>query len=159
MTHRSAVRLLLLLAFAAPPLAAQTPTHPGVDRGWTKVRAAKWALLGVAVGFGGYAIVQTTRAQDRYEALGRICVNEPERCRLEDGRYADPALEALYDASARHDLRAQTGIAGAHVALFGSAALFIYDLRNARGPRNIPYPSHASARPPGGIVVGARLSF
>jgi hypothetical protein len=159
MNLRSSARLLLLLALTALPVAAQTPTHPGVDRGWTRVRAAKWALLGLAVGMGGYAIVQTSRAQDRYEALGRVCVNEPERCRLEDGRYTDPALEQLYDESARHDLRAQTGIAGAHVALFGSAALFIYDLRNARGPRNIPYPSHSSAAPPGGIVVGARVSF
>ena len=159
MNHRPALRLLLLLALAALPLAAQTPTHPGVDRGWTKVRTAKWALLGVALGFGGYAIVQTARAQDRYEALGRICVNEPDRCLLADGRYADPALEALYDASTRHDLRAQTGIAGAHVALFGSAALFIYDLRNARGPRNIPYPTQSSARPAGGIAIGARVSF
>jgi hypothetical protein len=158
MTLRSSARLLLLLALATAPLAAQTPTHPGVDRGWTRVRTAKWALLGLAVGLGGYAIVQTSRAQDRYEALGRICVNEPERCRLENGSYTDPELEALYDESGRHDLRAQTGIAGAHVALFGSTALFIYDLRNARGPRNIPYPSHAASSP-GGIVVGARVSF
>ena len=158
MIHRTICRLVLLLAVLALPAAAQTPVNAGTSQGWTKVRIAKWTMLGVAVGFGGYAIAQTSRAQSRYEDLGRICVTEPGRCRIRNGQYEDPMLEALYDASGEHDRRAQIGIAGAHVALVGSVALFIYDLRNARGPRNIPYPAHGASASPI-LGVGARVRF
>ena len=43
--------------------------------------------------------------------------------------------------------------------LFGSVGLFIWDLRNDRGPGNIPYPSHARRAPGRAIAVGARLAF
>ena len=159
MILRDFVRALVLLAVAASAVSAQTPVRPGPE-GWTRTRVAKWALLGAAVGFGGYALVQTSRAQDRYDALGRICVNEPDRCQLDAGRYRDAELERLYQETNTHDRRAQVGIVSAQVALFGSVALFIYDLRNGRGPRDIPYPSlGAGAAPARWLALGARVAF
>ena len=48
------------------------------------------------------------------------------------------------------------------MTLFGSVAFFIYDLRHARGPSNIPYPSGAAAAAvPGAraLAAGVRLTF
>lgn len=149
---------LLLVATPASAALAQVPADPGPRR-WTPVRIGKWALLGAAAGFAAYAVSHTSRAEDRYAALERTCTVTPERCGVVDGRYADAALERLYDETARHDRQAQTGIIGAQAALFGSVGLFIWDLRNDRGPVNIPYPSHASRAPARAIGVGARIAF
>ena len=159
MILRDFVRALVLLAVAASAVSAQTPVRPGPE-GWTRTRIAKWALLGAAVGVGSYALVQTSRAQARYEALGRICVNEPDRCQLDAGRYRDTELERLYQETNLHDRRAQVAIVSAQVALFGSVGLFIYDLRNGRGPRDIPYPSvGAGASSARRLAFGARVAF
>jgi hypothetical protein len=142
------------------PLGAQTPARQGRP-GWTPVRVAKWALLGTAVGFAGYALTHSTRADDAYSGLRELCNREPDRCRLTNGHYEDSEAEALYRGSTREDRRAQVGIFGGQIALLGSAALFIYDLRNGRGPVNIPYPSsaRARARPAPALGLGLRLSF
>jgi hypothetical protein len=157
--------LLTSLTLAALPVAtlslpAQTPIRQGRP-GWTPVRIAKWALLGVAGGFAGYALAHSTRAEDAYADLRGLCNREPDRCQLDGGRYPDPEAERLYRTATRDDRQAQVGIFGGQVALLGSAALFIYDLRNGRGPVNIPYPSSAytAARRSPGYVVGLRLSF
>lgn len=150
MTKRLLACTVLLLLCVAPVLHAQEGSPTPLRQpspGWTKVRVAKWALLGAAAGFGLYALQHTGRAQDAYEALSARCVGDPERCVLVNGRYADPSTEALYRRSNREDRRAQGAIVGGQVALFGSAALFIYDLRNDRGPRNIPYPAHLTTAP------------
>lgn len=149
---------LLLLASPVARAAAQTPADPGPGR-WSVVRVAKWTLLAAAAGFAAYAVSHTSQAEEDYEALGRTCAVEPDRCTLEDGQYLDPALERLYDRSARHDRQAQTGIIGAQAALFGSVGLFIWDLRNDRGPANIPFPSLGHRVPRRGVGVGARVAF
>ena len=83
------VALLALLSVAAPaasPVAelwaqAPTPRAPGAERGaWTRVRVAKWALLGATVGFGLYALSHSTRAERDYDDLRRLCVAEPASC-------------------------------------------------------------------------------
>ena len=149
---------LLLLATPVAGAAAQTPADPGARR-WTVVRAAKWTLLVAAAGFAAYAVSHTSQAEEAYEELGLTCAREPVRCTLDEGRYADPALERLYDRSARHDRQAQAGIIGAQAALFGSVGLFIWDLRNDRGPSNIPYPSLGHQAPRRSVGVGARIAF
>jgi hypothetical protein len=166
---RGTTLLLLLSAAAAPalqPLAAQaapagaaaTPTSA-----WRTARTGKWVLLGAAVLFGAYAVQRSNEANEAYDALRGACESDAERCRLSDGRYADPATEALFDRAEREDARAQVGIVGGQVALLGSVGLFVYDLRNARGPRNIPYPGRATAAgatpPAAGIAVGLRFTF
>ena len=149
---------LLLLAAPASAALAQTPVDPGPRR-WSAVRIGKWALLGAAAGFAAWAVSHTSRAEESYVALERTCTVTPERCEVVDGRYADAALERLYDETARHDRQAQTGIIGAQASLFGSVGLFIWDLRNDRGPGNLPYPSHARRAPGRAIAVGARIAF
>jgi hypothetical protein len=152
--------LLPVLTLATLPLSAQTPVRQGRP-GWTPVRVAKWSLLALAGGLAGYALAHSTRAENSYSDLRRLCEREPDRCRLEGGRYADAAAERFYESATDEDRRAQVGIFGGQVALLGSAALFIYDLRNGRGPDNIPYPASAQAATPGprGFGVGLRLSF
>lgn len=155
---------LLLLAFglAAPvasPAGAQTPVHGGRP-GWSAVRVAKWALLAGAAGFAGYALTRSTRAEDAYQGLRRLCDTEPARCTLSNGRYDDAAAERFYHTARQEDRRAQVGIVAGQVTLLGSVGLFIYDLRNGRGPANIPYPSaHARAAPGPAVGAGVRLSF
>jgi hypothetical protein len=161
MTLRLSI-LLLTFGLAAPiarPMAAQTPARDGRPD-WSAVRVAKWALLASAAGFAAYALTRSTRAEDSYEALRRLCETEPARCTLSSGRYADAAAEQFYRTARREDRRAQVGIVGGQVTLLGSVGLFIYDLRNGRGPANIPYPSaHARAVPGHTVGAGVRLSF
>jgi hypothetical protein len=129
---------------------------------WTTVRVLKWALLGTAVGFGAYALIHSTRADDAYSELRRICDVTPDRCTISaSGRYDDETTEHLFATTRYEDRRAQVGIVGGQVTLFGSVGLFIYDLRHARGPDNIPYPSGPAAAVPGarGVAAGVRLAF
>ena len=129
-----------------------TPPRPQGE--WSAVRVAKWALLGAAIGFGSYALVQSGRAEDHFSELRRQCQADPESCQLVNGRYSGADAEALYDAAAGADRRARIGIIGGQVTLLGSAALFVYDLRNGRGPDDIPFPPNRR-----GMAMGLRLAF
>lgn len=164
--RRIAVVLPLALALGAPAaLAAQAaggaPARAKSPGGWTTVRVAKWALLGAAAALGAYALAHSTRAEHAYGDLRHLCVADPAGCALQDGRYDAPRAEALYQTSLREDRRARAGIVGGQVALLGSAALFVYDLRNGRGPENLPYPGAAlrPAAPRPAVVAGAALRF
>ena len=153
-----AVTVALALSSALPaPAAAQAAP----SRGWTGVRVAKWALLGAATGFAVYALNHSSRAESHYGQLRTLCDATPGDCSLESGRYAGDEAEALYQSSLREDQRAQRGIIGGQVALLGSVALFVYDLRNARGPANIPYPTAGLARAPAsrGTAMGVSVRF
>jgi hypothetical protein len=159
---RRALLLVLALCLAIPvatPLAAQTPGRQGRP-GWSALRVAKWALLAGAAGFAAYALTHSTRAERSYDALRRLCDEEPARCVLEGGHYPDAAAERYYRTAQEEDRRAQVGIVGGQVTLLGSVGLFIYDLRNGRGPENIPYPTPARSAAGSPIVgAGVRLSF
>lgn len=155
MTRRLALAVIAgLLAAIAPLDAVAQSTQASAARSeWRPVRVAKWALLATAVGFGVYALRHSNEAGEAYDALHRACaLNEP-RCALEEGRYADPMLETLYQRTLREDRLARRGIVGGQVALLGSVGLFIYDLRNARGPRDIPYPTGRA------MAAGIRVTF
>lgn len=137
----------LVTACAAPPLRAQTPTAPAADSvvaragGWSTLRIAKWSLAGAAAGTAIYGFVHNQRADERYEELEQLCVQEPVRCAalLPDGSYADEELEAEYQAVRDMDARARTALIAGQVGVAASVLLFILDLRNAEDPENIPY--------------------
>ena len=63
------------------------------------------------------------------------------RCaaRLPDGAYADPELEALYQSVVRLDRRARLALIASQVGVGASVLLFVLDLRDGGGPRNIPF--------------------
>lgn len=154
---------------ARAPITASTIAGIGARSGMrsaarptmTVVRVSKWALLGATVGFGVYAVRHTSRAQQQYNALVDACTTSPERCELVGGRYRDDGIERLYQQTLAQDRRARVGIVGGQASLFGSLALFIYDLRNGRGPADIPYPGGdaASEAAPLRVAAGLRLRF
>ena len=131
---------------------AQAPARVPPTGGWSAVRVAKWALLGAAVSFGVYALAESRRGDDAFAELRALCRADQTHCRMAGGRYAEPRAEALYARATAADRRAQIGIIGGQVTLLGSAALFVYDLRNGRGPSDIPYPTGAAPH-------GARLTI
>jgi hypothetical protein len=158
------LRLSIVLAafalLAVEPLRAQTirgGSGGGERRGWSRVRVAKWALLGAAVGFGTYALTQSRKAEDAYASLRQLCRAEPQGCDLSAGGvYPSPQAEYLYQTALYRDRRARVGIFGGQVALLGSVGLFIYDLGTPRGPVNIPYPGGAGAFTPTPQGAGTR---
>ena len=157
MTTRRVVALAALVVLPSL-LGAQTPRQPG---SWTPIRIAKWSLLGAAAGLAAYALEHSTAAERANDRLRELCSDQPERCQLEGGVYADPDAEALFRRVTREDHHARIGIVGGQVALLGSVGLFVYDLRNGRGPGDIPFPSAASraAPPRARVAIGVRVAF
>ena len=139
-------------------LGAQTPRQ---STSWTPVRIAKWSLLGAAAGLAAYALEHSTAAERANDRLRELCSAEPPRCQLNGGVYTDAGAEALFQRVTREDHLARVGIVGGQVALLGSVGLFVYDLRNGRGPGDIPYPSAASraAPPRPRVALGVRVAF
>ena len=137
----------LFAMIAAAPLGAQMRTDTVTDsasareRGWSPLRIAKWSLAGAAAGTAIYGFIHNQRADERYEALEQVCVQEPVRCGdvLATGEYADPELEAEYQAVRKMDARARTALVAGQVGVAASVVLFILDLRNGVSPENIPY--------------------
>jgi hypothetical protein len=148
----------LMIALAPPPPAgAQAPSRPGT-RGWTTARTGKWVLLGISVGFGVYALSHSQTAERSYDRLRGLCQTQPARCTLTNNRYDDAAAEGFYDRAVTNDRQARVGILGGQVTLLGSAALFIYDLRNGGRPPDIPYPPAALRAQAGRrLVIGLRV--
>ncbi len=158
-TLRAVAGLSILCISAGSGLAAAQLPQPAASRSWTSVRLAKWALLGAAVGFGAYAVSQSQRADDSYSELGLLCRAEQDRCASNGDGYADSRAERLYQLAVSADRRAHQAIIGGEVTLLGSAALFIYDLRNRRGPADIPYPADSRESAGYKFAIGARVSF
>jgi hypothetical protein len=136
---RAAIMLVAFCAVATAEAQVRV-TPPRTHDVWTRVRVAKWALLGAAIGFGSYALIHSSQADDQFAQLRRQCQVTPTACQLQDGRYADPGAESLYRGARASDRLARFGIIGGQVTLLGSVGLFVYDLRNDRGPNDIPYP-------------------
>ena len=159
---RRPILVAALAALLATPVLSSVAAGQQVrveESRWTPVRVLKWAMLGTAIGFGAYALVHSTRADDAYTELRQICDATPDRCRITGaGPYEDAAVEELFTQTRHEDRRAQVGIVGGQVTLFGSVGLFIYDLRHARGPENIPYPSAREMGGPG-LAAGVRVPF
>ena len=156
---RAMVGLSILCVSADASVAGAQLPRPAASRSWTSVRLAKWALLGAAVGFGAYAVSQSQQADDSYGDLGLLCRAEQDRCASNGDGYADARAERLYQRAVSADRRAHQAIIGGEVTLLGSAALFIYDLRNRRGPPDIPYPAGSRGSAAYGFAFGARVFF
>ncbi|MBC7789290.1 MAG: hypothetical protein H7Z74_05055 [Anaerolineae bacterium] len=159
MVLRVVAALFIACSLADSTVASAQPSQPAAPRSWTSVRLAKWVLLGAAVGFGAFAVSQSQRADDNYAELGQLCREEQERCASDGNSYADARAEQLYQRAVSADRRAHQAIIGGEVTLLGSAALFIYDLRNRRGPPDIPYPANSRAATGYGFAMGARVFF
>ena len=155
--------LLLTLAMGHFVTAVTLPAQPraaGVARATPAarvVRWGKWVLLGTAVAFGSYALAEHRRAEHAYEALRVRCRGDATLCDRVNGRYTDVTSEQFHQRATAGDRRARVGIIGGQIALLGSAALFVYDLRNGRGPANIPYHGARAAAP--SAAAGVRLAF
>ena len=156
---RAVVAVCILCSVTDSGVAAAQLRQPAASRSWSSVRLAKWALLGVAVGFGAFAVSQSQRADDSYSELGMLCRSDQDRCVSSGDVYADAHAERLYQRAVSADRRAHQAIIGGEVTLLGSAALFIYDLRNRRGPPDIPYPASSRESAAYGFAIGARVFF
>ncbi len=142
------MRPALLLASVAVLMAnasLQAQSRVGDPGGWRPARVAKWALLGASVGFGVYALSHSRQAERAYGNLRSLCYDQPTHCALAANRYTSADAEALFSRATAQDRHAQVGIVGGQLSLLGGVALFIYDLRNGRGPVNIPFPLDSSS--------------
>lgn len=152
-------RLLLscfMMLFAITPVRAQADA--GASRSGVS-RVAKWVLAGATVALGAYAYRENRSAQRVYDRMRTRCEANPSTCVVDDGRYLDAESESMHARMSAHDRRARTGIVAAQFTLLGSVAFFIYDLRGARGPENIPYPAYRARIAAGSVQLGARLPF
>lgn len=161
---RTVIALSALSMLAAAPASGQrletrfqsepAPENPVVE-------VAKWTLGGLAAAAGVYAFVLQADAEERYDALERLCTNSPALCRplTADGAYADPVLERRYQ-DIRGDYRdSRLLLLGAHVLAVGSAVLFILDLPRDQTPDNVEYEPPAlrvGVRPDGALQATLR---
>ena len=153
-------RILLPIALVALSIPLRAQEAQAV-RDWRGVaRVAKWVLAGATVALGVYAYMEHDAAERVQSQLRERCDSSPESCTVVDGRYGDVESEALHQRAVRHDRRARTGIVAGQITLLGGVALFLYDLREDRGPDNIPYPSpRRTALRDRTVILGARIPF
>ena len=129
-----ALLLLVLLAGLPQQLAAQE-TSPWIKYG-------KWGLLAVTVGFNLAASEANERANQSFDVLTDRCLSDPRQCTVDDsGGYNDPASEELYQRTLRLDTSSRRFLIAGQVALFGAAAMFIYEFTRPPGTPddNIPF--------------------
>ncbi len=153
-------RTLLPVVFVALSLPVRAQEANAV-RDWRDVaRVAKWVLAGATIALGVYAYTEHDAAERVHRSLRDRCDSSPESCTVADGRYIDAVSEALHQRAVRHDRHARAGIVAGQVTLLGGVALFLYDLRDHRGPDNIPYPSpRRSVLQHRALILGARILF
>src|SRR5690606_10514281 len=142
-------------ATAEPGEISAIPSQPS----FRPMRIAKWSTAALTAAVAGIGLVAYTRADDRYRALERTCVEDPDACaeRLPNGAYADPQLEAMYQEVLRYDTRARLALIGSQLGLAASVVLFVLDLRDDSTPPNIPYDPRALRVAPGrdgGVELG-----
>jgi hypothetical protein len=109
--------------------------------GWTSLRVAKWTTAGLAAGAAVYGVLNNRKADDEFEQLEQVCVDQPDRCdeRQPGGAYADADMEAQYQNIRALDRRARTALIAGQVGIAAAVVLFVLDLRHDDGPANIPY--------------------
>lgn len=141
MTRRLSWLVLGLLLLLPTKGAAQDGVRQPEPERLRPVRIAKWSLLLGGAGAAVYGLQQNRQADDDYEALEAMCLEDPATCRQRTpgGSYVDAGLEQQYRQVLDADGRARTALVAGQAALAASAVLFIVDLRNTRPPRNIPY--------------------
>jgi hypothetical protein len=157
------VALGLLLAFGTPALdlaAQQPPTAPGA-RPWfvTTSKWAKWPALAAAIGLTAAAITKKSDADQSYDILQTVCLEDPDACALApNGAYLNPDAEALYQETLRLDAQAGRWMIGGQGFLFLSGGMFLLDLAaGSSKPKNIPFSGLEAYATPG--TIGFRLRF
>jgi hypothetical protein len=120
------------------------------------VRYGKWgaAALFVALTATGAAVHEA--ANTDYDKLTAFC-RDIGPCDIgADGRYVDPAPEALYQEVVHGDRTARVWLMGGQVALAGAVTLFILELRERKAPRDIPFDPYVAVGR-GVTQVGVRV--
>jgi hypothetical protein len=132
------------------------------DGSLTFLGTAKWATLAVSAGAAVYGFSLNSQADDIFDRLDEICLEDPDRCtnRNPDDSFTDEELEAMYQETLSKDRQARTALIVSQVALAASVLFFIMDLSNA-SPPNVPFdPSVTFEVGPtrgGTYVIGARV--
>jgi len=140
--------------------APQTPEEE--DDTWSFIGTAKWASLAIAGGAAIYGFSLNSQADEVFDLIDQICLDEPERCenRNPDGSFTDPTLEDRYQSTLEKDRQARTALLISQAFLAGAVIFFIMDLSN-RPPPNIPYdpPVTLEVGPTahGAFALGARV--
>jgi hypothetical protein len=150
------IALLLVLALAAAPAAAQSPNQGSKPL----IKYGKWVLAAGALGMNYLAARAHDHAEENFHALEQRCFGDHALCDLDPaGHYADAGSEALYQNSLHYDRMARRWLFGGETALAGAAALFVWELtRHTPKPDNIPFePEVRSLRY--GTGVGLRVGF
>ena len=143
-----ALGLTLLLALLMPAY--------GAAQSGPLVRYGKWVLAAGAVTMNLLAAQAHNRADRAFDTIEDACFVDSTRCILgEDGAYADPAMEELYQTSLDYDSEARRWLIAGETALVGATALFVLELtRKTHKPDNIPFePEVRSLRQATGIGV------
>src|SRR5688500_8377476 len=134
---------------ASPCFAQHAPMRLGAGQdsarvvrdGWTAIRVVKWTTALASAGTVAYGFVQNWDADREYQEIELMCKNEITLCatKPDSDEYADPALEARYNAVLERDERAQLALMAGQVGLAASVLLFILDLPKGTTTNDIPY--------------------
>jgi hypothetical protein len=141
-------------ALAQAPATASSVRPPGEVSGW--VRYGKWGAAAAFAVLTATGAALHEQANTDYARLTVYC-RDVGPCDIgADGRYADPAPEALYQDVIHADRAARGLLIGGQVALAGAVTLFILELREKKAPRDIPLePYVAGSR--GSTLLGVRV--
>ena len=136
-----------------PPAPPAVPPVPGI------VRHGKFVAAAMFVVFTGLAVYEHRAADDNFAELRTMCGSTAQCTIGQDGRYTDPAAEAQYQDIVAGDRAARTWFIAGQLALVGSAALFVIELRHSKGSTNIPYSGFIVKPSRYGTHVGWQLPF
>ena len=105
------------------------------------VKYGKWFLAAGAVGMNILAARAHDDAEAAFNRIEDACLDDSLRCIVNvEGRYADPAIEGLYQTSLHEDRMARRWLILGETALVGAAAMFVWELtRKNHEPDNIPF--------------------
>ncbi len=148
---RVAAALLALQLGLAPLAEAQGPV----------VKYGKWALAAGAIGMNLLAASAHNDAEDAFDQLEDACLEDEIRCIITiEGRYADPAIESLYQTTLHQDRVARRWLILGETALVGAAAMFVWELtRKSHEPENIPFEPEITTLRDGTTRFGFRMKF
>jgi hypothetical protein len=125
------------------PLRLETAQDSGrvVRDGWSAIRVVKWTTALASAGTVAYGFVQNRDADREYQEIELMCKNDITLCATKPGsdEYADPVLEARYNAVLERDERAQLALLAGQIGLAASVLLFIIDLPKGTTTNDIPY--------------------
>jgi hypothetical protein len=88
-----------------------------------------------------YGFVQNRDADREYREIEVMCKDDITLCatKPDSDEYADPVLEARYNAVLERDERAQLALLAGQIGLAASVLLFIIDLPKGTTTNDIPY--------------------